>query len=213
MMISVEQARAYYPADDPAHDFDHVLRVLAMARRLATAEGADLEIVETAALLHDIARSDERATGCDHAMESARRAGEILAGWPMERVKAVTHAIAAHRFRNSLVPGRLEARVLYDADKLDSMGAIGVARAYAVAGMCGQRLWAAVDEGWVERKTVQEHHHDLNAEHTPVHEFAFKLNRLAESLFTPTARGIAAGRHQFMVAYFSRLEQEVKGDA
>lgn len=212
-MISAEEARGYYPADDPAHDFDHVLRVSAMARRLAAAEGADLEIVETAALLHDIARSDERANGCDHALESARRAGEILAGWPTERLQAVTDAIAAHRFRNNLVPGTLEAKVLYDADKLDSMGAIGVARAYAVAGVCGQRLWAVVDEGWVERKASQEHHHDLHAEHTPVHEFAFKLSRLAGTLFTPTARAIAAQRHQFMVAYFARLEQEVKGEA
>jgi uncharacterized protein len=212
-MISIEEARGYYPAGDPAHDFDHVLRVLAMARRLATAEGADLEIVETAALLHDIARSDERANGSDHALESARRAGEILAGWPAERLQAVAHAIAAHRFRNRLVPATLEAKVLYDADKLDGIGAIGVARAYAVAGMCGQRLWAEVDEGWVERKAAQEDHHDMNAEHTPVHEFAFKLSRLAGALLTPSARAIAAQRHEFMVAYFRRLEQEVKGEA
>jgi uncharacterized protein len=212
-MISVEQARGYYPADDPAHDFDHVLRVLGMARRLASAEGADLEIVETAALLHDIARSDERASGRDHALESARRAAEILAGWPRERREAVAQAIAAHRFRNDLVPETLEAKVLYDADKLDSMGAIGVARAYAVAGLCGQRLWAVVEEGWVERKSSQERHQDFNAEHTPVHEFAFKLSRLEGTLFTPTARVIAARRRQFMADYFARLEQEVKGEA
>jgi uncharacterized protein len=212
-MISVEDARGLYPAGDPAHDFDHVLRVTAMARRLAAAEGADREIVEMAALLHDIGRSAERATGCDHAQESALRAGEILAGWPADRLRAVTHAIAAHRFRNNLAPGTLEARVLYDADKLDSIGAIGIARAYAVAGMCGQRLWAEVDEGWVEQKSAQEHHHDLNSAHTPVHEFAFKLSRLAETLFTPTARAIAAQRHEFMAAYFVRLAREVKGEA
>jgi uncharacterized protein len=212
-MISIEQARGYYPAGDPAHDFDHVLRVLVMARRLAVAEGADMEIVETAALLHDLARGEERASGCDHALESARRSGEILAGWPRERVEHVARAIAAHRFRNHLVPGTLEAKVLYDADKLDSLGAVGVARAYAVAGMFGQRLWAEVEEGWVEHKSSQASHHDLHAEHSPVHEFRFKLNRLVESLYTPTARAIAGQRHEFMVAYFARLEQEVKGEA
>ncbi len=212
-MITIEQAREYYPAGDPAHDFDHVLRVLAMARRLAVAEGADLEIVETAALLHDVARADERATGCDHAVESARRAGDILAAVPAERREAVEHAIAAHRFRNSEVPNTLEAKVLYDADKLDSMGAIGVARAYAVAGMCGQRLWAELDDGWAERKATQRQHHDLNAAHTPVHEFAFKLKRLPGTLFTPTARAIAVQRHAFMLDYFSRLEREMKGEA
>jgi uncharacterized protein len=146
-------------------------------------------------------------------LEGARRAAEILAAWPSERREAVAQAIAAHRFRNDLVPETLEAKVLYDADKLDSMGAIGVARAYAVAGLCGQRLWAVVEEGWVERKSSQGRHNDLHAEHTPVHEFAFKLSRLEGTLFTPTARAIAARRRQFMVDYFARLEQEVKGEA
>ena len=162
-MISIEQARGYYPADDPAHDFDHVLRVLATALRLAEAEGADPEIVRAAALLHDVGRAQERAGGGDHAAESARRAREILAGHPAARVEAVAEAIASHRFRTGIVAASLEARVLYDADKLDSIGAIGVARAYAVAGVCGQRLWAEVAPEYAERKRAQSRHDDMNA--------------------------------------------------
>lgn len=212
-MITVDQARSYYPADDPAHDFDHVLRVAALASRLAALEGADAEIVRTAALLHDIGRAEERATGRDHAVESARRARQILAGQPAERVEAVVQAIAVHRYRNTVTPVTLEAKVLYDADKLDSIGAIGVARAYAIAGVCGQRLWARVEPGYADRKRQQAEHHDLTAEHTPVHEFAFKLSRVASTLFTPGARRIAEERHAFMLEFFRRLEQEVSGQA
>jgi len=212
-MISIEEARAYYPADDPAHDFDHVLRVLATALRLAELEGADAAIVQAAALLHDVGRAQERAKGLDHAEESARRAREILASLPAARVDAVAEAIASHRFRNTRIPVSLEARVLYDADKLDSIGAIGVARAYAIAGVCGQRLWGEAEAGYVERKRAQDRHDDLNSAHTPVHEFAFKLSRVADTLFTPAARALAAGRHAFMVEFYERLEREVKGRA
>jgi uncharacterized protein len=200
-VITVEEARRYYAEGDAAHDFDHILRVLALAERIAQAEGADLEIVCAAALLHDVGRAEEeRGNGC-HARIGAARAREILRGHPQDRVEAVAEAIAAHRFRRGPSPQSLEAQVLYDADKLDAMGAIGIARAYAVAGRDGQRLWAELTE--------------LSGEggdsHTPVHEFVFKLNRLKDSLFTATACQIATDRHHFMVEFFRRLTEEVQG--
>ena len=201
-MIGVEQARALYAAGDAAHDFDHVLRVTTLAVHIAQAEGADVEIVRTAALLHDIGLDNGRV---GHEEVAAERAHEILAGQPPEKVKAVAQAIRSHRFRAGPPPQTLEARCLFDADKLDAIGAIGVARVFAFGGAAGQRLWAEVPEGYDE--------HSASDRHTPVHEFAFKLSRLAGTLFTPTARAIAARRHQFMVAYFARLEQEVKGEA
>jgi uncharacterized protein len=213
-MMTIEEARVYYPANDPAHDFDHVLRVLALALRLAERAGADAEIVQTAALLHDTARPEEQATGADHALQGAARARQVLAGrMPAEKVEAVAQAIAAHRYRNALVPQTLEAQVLYDADKLDSIGAVGVARAYAIAGVCGQPLWAEVEPGYRRRKQAQAHHNDLNAVHTPVHEFDFKLSQVAGTLFTPAAREIARERHAYMVQFFQRLAQEVHGQA
>jgi len=210
-MITVEEARSYYSGEDAAHDFDHVLRVLRLAERIGTAEGADMEILRAAVLLHDVARVQEDSGGPCHAQQGANRAREILAQHPRERVEAVAEAIATHRFRSSKPPSTLEAKVLYDADKLDAIGAIGVARAYAIAGRHGQRLWADVRAGLAERSTEQARGDIANAWHTPVHEYVFKLSRLKDALFTPTAQRIAADRHAYIVRFFERLEREVAG--
>jgi uncharacterized protein len=203
-MISIEQAREHYRGADAVHDFDHVLRVLALAERLALAEGADLEIVRTAALLHDVARGQGDRMQSDHAAAGAELARALLAGHPAERVEAVAHAIAAHRFREGPAPLSLEAKVLHDADKLDAIGAVGVARAFAFGGQEGQRLWGEVEPGYVESEATRQ-------EHTPVHEYDFKLAKIKARLLTASARRLAEGRHDFMVAFFERLEQEVRG--
>jgi uncharacterized protein len=204
-MITVEEASRLYPKNDTAHGFDHVLRVLALAERIGQAEGADLDIVRAAALLHDIARPEEESGGPCHARAGAQRAREILQGHPPEKVKAVAHAIATHRFREKSTPQTLEAQVLYDADKLDAIGAIGVARAYAISGQRGRRLWGPVPADYQGEAQG-------TSEHTAVHEFVFKLSRLRETLFTPTAKAIAEERHRYMVEFFARLEREVKGE-
>ncbi len=200
-MISVEEARRYYEGARSSHDFDHVLRVMVLAERIARAEGGDLEVVRAAALLHDIGRAEEERTGEDHAQISARRAREILSGHPPEKVEAVADAIAAHRFRQGPPPATPEARALFDADKLDAMGAIGIARAFAHAGAHGQRLWAPPE--------VARAQGDGTPDHTPVHEFLFKLSRLREVMTTPTGRALAEERHAFMVQFFARLEAEI----
>src|SRR4030066_267758 len=102
-MPSIEQARAWAPDSGPVHGFDHVLRVYRMAERLAQAEGADLEIVRAAALLHDAEGSQTSggdAGRVDHHHASAEFAREILEaeGWQAERIAAVQHCIRAHRF-------------------------------------------------------------------------------------------------------------------
>lgn len=207
-MISIAEARRLYGSADAIHDFDHVLRVLRLAERIGRAEGANLSIVRAATLLHDIGREDAAAAGVDHAALGATRAREILAGWPAATVKAVAHAIAAHRFRTDPEPATLEAQVLFDADKLDAIGAVGVARAFACGGAQGQRLWAPIDS--VDRDRWEAEGDDPAA-HTPVHEFVVKLSRIKERLFTSTARAIAADRHDAMVAFFERLSEEAQG--
>ncbi len=200
--LSIEAVRALYGEADAAHTFDHVLRVLALAERIARAEGADLRVVRTAALLHDVERQQP-----DHHLKGAERARQLLAEWPEPFVEAVVHAIAAHRFRAGPEPATLEARCVFDADKLDAIGAIGVARAFAYGGRHGQRLWvplASVDADGPEPSP---------AEYTPVHEYVRKLARLRERLCTATARQIAEERHAFMAAFYQRLEAEVAGQA
>jgi uncharacterized protein len=209
-VISVAEARRLYAGADAVHDFDHVLRVLRLAERIARAEGADLSIVRAATLLHDIGRGDGAAADADHAALGAMRAREILEGRPVEKVQAVAHAIAAHRFRTDPEPQTLEAKVLFDADKLDAIGAVGVARAFAYGGGQGQRLWAPIE--CVDRDRWEAEGDDL-AVHTPVHEFVVKLSRIRDHLFTPTARAIAADRHDTMVAFFERLSEEIQGIA
>ena len=211
-MITIEEARSHYTGEDAAHDFEHVLRVLRLAERIGAAEGADVEVLRAAVLLHDVARVAEDQGGACHAAAGAERAREILAGHPKDKVDAVTHAIATHRFRDSVVPQTLEARILYDADKLDAIGAIGVARAYAIAGRCAQRLWAEVPHDYARRRIEDARGDIADSEHTPVHEYIFKLSRLKDSLFTATARGIAAERHAYMAQFFARLEREVRGE-
>jgi uncharacterized protein len=201
-LISVEEARQHYQGSDAAHDFDHVLRVLALAERLGPAEGADEEILRAAVLLHDVARGEVGRIG--HAQAGADQARRLLAGYPPQRVEAVARAIAAHGFRAGPAPDSPEARVLHDADKLDAIGALGVARAFAYGGRAGQRLWAEVPPGYEESEATR-------GDHTPVHEYHMKLARIQDRLLTASARQIARERHAFMVAFFERLELEVRG--
>jgi len=203
-LITVEKAREYYEGADAIHDFDHVQRVLTTAERLAREENADWEIVRTATLLHDVARGHGDRMAEDHARAGAEIARQLLAGHPADKVEAVAHAVAAHRFRAGPAPQTIEAKVLHDADKLDAIGAIGVARAFAFGGFEGQRLWADVPPGYQESQATRH-------EHTPVHEFHMKLSKIKDRLLTPSARKLAAERHAFMVAYFEQLDREVRG--
>lgn len=209
-LITVAEARRLHADADSAHSFEHVLRVLALAERLGAAEGADLEIVRAAALLHDVARIEAGSRGLCHAELGAQRAREILAGRPADRVEAVAQAIASHRFRRKTAPPSLEAMVLYDADKVDAIGAIGVARAYAVAGRNGQSLWSDLQTLRDSSANVAD---TLDPEHTPVREFAVKLRLLKDTLYTETGRALAEGRHRFMAEFFDRLALEVRGEA
>lgn len=209
-MIDVEEARQYYVGSDSAHDFNHVLRVWRLAKRIGRCEGADMELVEAAALLHDVARAEQARTGVCHAMAGARRARVILKGQDAKRVERVAIAISEHRFRTGEQPSSLEARVLYDADKLDAIGAIGVARAYAVAGQYQQLLWAdapalANDDPGGRLRDPGE------PGYTPVHEYRYKLSKLGTMLFTRSGREIARQRDQYMAEFFQRLELEVRG--
>lgn len=211
-MISVDEAATFYTESDTAHGLDHVLRVWRLALRIGAEEGADLEVLQAAALLHDVGRPEELATGACHAQVSAAMAREILSARSAPaRIEEVADAIARHRYRSSLLPETLEARVLFDADKLDAIGAIGVARAYAIAGAQGQHLWAKPPDEAVDRRPETGRHDLHDAAHTPVHEFRFKLVKLAGRMFTATGRRMAQDRHRFMVAFFERLEREVEG--
>jgi uncharacterized protein len=207
-MITIEFARTLYPADaDSAHDFDHVLRVVTLADRIAQAEGADREVVQAAALLHDIGLDEGRA---GHETSAAKRATEILReqGYAERFCDAVAHAIESHRFRSGPTPQTLEAKVLFDADKLDAIGAIGVARAFAFGAHRGQKLWGEVPPAYVDQPAGAD-----PGQHTAVHEFHVKLSKIKDRMFTATGKQIAAERHAFMVRFYEQLDREISGSA
>jgi uncharacterized protein len=209
--LTIEAAQALYEQGGGGHDFDHVQRVLDLATRIAEAEGADLEIVRTAALLHDVGESRGRA---EHHVRGAAMARDLLRAEPPAFVDAVAHAIEAHRFRADPAPQTLEAQVLSDADKLDAIGAIGIARAFAYAGAHGTALWRLPWRTIAERAVDGDAGRQpalLGPAYTPVHEYVYKLDRIADRLYTATARAIGAERRAFMLAFFDRLDEEMAG--
>ncbi|ASJ57640.1 HD domain-containing protein [Brevibacillus formosus] len=192
----VVEAQKRFDGQDPAHDWQHNLRVMAMCERIGREEGADMEVLRLAALLHDIGRAEERQTGECHAEISARLAGEWLSERSMTEafISRVQSAILAHRFRKERPPHTLEEKILFDADKLDSIGAIGVARVFAYTGVIGQPIQS-----------------DDPNQHTPYKEYTWKLQRIKDKLFTKTAQQIAEDRHRFMTTFFEQWEWEVTG--
>jgi uncharacterized protein len=212
-MLNIETARTWYPDEDPVHGFDHILRVYRMVEKLALAEGADLEIVRAAALLHDAqgsTTSGGEAGRLNHHHASSEFARQVLEaeGWSPERIAEVQHCILAHRFRdNSESPQSLEAKILFDADKLDVIGAIGVARTIAYSVVDKQPIFAEPSPQFLETGEREP-----GESHSSYHEYLFKLSGIKDSLFTSTAQSLAGERHQFLVEYFSRLAAEERGD-
>jgi len=213
MPITIEEARTWYSSADPVHDFDHVLRVYRLAERLAEAEGADLPIVRSAALLHDSCGSAPGGSGvqrAEHHLTSAKFAGQVLRekSWAQEQILAVQHCIRAHRFRGKEEkPETLEAKVLFDADKLDVLGAIGVARTIAYAALDGQPAYADPSE-----KFAQTGIKEPGESHSSYHEYLFKLRNVKDRLFTESGRQLAEARHNYMVGFYQQLQAEVRGE-
>lgn len=212
-MPTIDSARHWYPENDPVHGFDHVLRVYQMAERLAQDEGADLEIVRAAALLHD-AQGSETSGGeigrTNHHHASAEHAWQILLseGWQPDRIEAVVHCIRAHRFRDdSEQPQTLEAKILFDADKLDVIGAIGIVRTIAFGVVVGQPAYYPSSALFVSTGIKEE-----GEPHSAYHEYLFKLSKIKDRLYTATARTLAEERHTFMAEFFQRLASESRGE-
>jgi len=210
-MITLEQAKEWYQNADPVHDFSHIQRVDRMAERLARAEGADLEIVRAAALLHD---AEGTAPGGEarreHHLRSADFAGEVLSaeGWPAERIAAVQHCIRAHRFRDDREPpATIEAKCLFDADKLDVLGAIGAVRVALYAALAGTPLFVPPSQQFIE--TGKEMPGEA---HSAFHEYLFKLRNVEKRLFTETARQLARQRSEYLKEFFNQLIAEINGE-
>jgi uncharacterized protein len=210
-MPTIEQARAWYTNADPVHDFDHVLRVYRMAERLAQEEGADIEIVRTAALLHDAEGSAPGTeTRKSHHHQSADFARLVLKaeGWSEDRIASVQHCIRAHRFRSDgETPQTLEARILFDADKLDVLGAIGVVRTIAYSTLNHQPFYTQPSQQFLDSGIKAP-----GEPHSAYHEYLFKLRKIKDRLFTKSARQLAVERDRYLGGFFRQLGEELNGD-
>jgi uncharacterized protein len=201
------EAMTFFRKARGSHDWDHTERVLRLCLRIGKKERADLAVLELAALLHDIGRGaeDESNGRVCHGREGAVLARELLGrhGLDAGLVNRVVHCIRTHRFRKRAVPRTLEARVLFDADKLDSIGAVGIGRAFLFAGEVGARL----HDPLVDVRRTKTYTRD----DTAYREFLVKLSRVKDRMFTREGRRVAAERHRFMIAFFDRLNKETDG--
>lgn len=210
-MLTLNDARQWYPAYDEVHGFGHIERVYALCQQIGRVEGADMEILLTAALLHDAQGSHPGKGGRnDHHLRSAEFAGKLLAemGWQESRIHEVQACIIAHRYRKEDVPQSLEAKVLFDADKLDVIGAIGVVRALAYAFQVSTPAFHEPSASFLAhwKKEADE-------PHSAFHEYLFKLKNIAAILLTPAARKIAENRQKFLNDFFEELAREMRAEA
>src|SRR4051794_1047122 len=137
-------ARVACAGADPAHDWQHVLRVARAARIIGDAEAVDVDVVVPAALLHELFNHPKNHPQSSLSGEiCAERALEVLRdlGWPSERSERIAYCIRVHGFSRGIVPETLEAKVLQDADRLDAIGAIGIARCFATGAVMRQPFY------------------------------------------------------------------------
>lgn len=200
-------ARKHLKQDGTGHDWDHTERVWHEALNLGRELGGDCAVITAAALLHDIARPMETAERgrSDHAALGAVLAVEILQREAMgdEAFRnEVADCIRTHRFRSRTgeAPATLEAQIVYDADKLDSLGAIGLGRAFHFAGHSGARVHNRAGEALAGEA--------YGREDTALREYLVKLKQLPEQLLTAPGRTEALRRQRFMAEFFAELDHE-----
>jgi len=190
-----------------SHGWDHTERVYRLCLQIGRKERANLNVLRLAALLHDIGREEEDRTNgrtC-HAAMGARLARKILIKHRVDEklTDQIVRCIETHRYRGRFVPDSLEGKVLFDADKLDSIGAVGIGRAFLFAGEVGARLHNPKVE---VRKTKP-----YTKEDTAYREFLVKLSRIKVRMFTSEGKRIARERYAFMAEFFDRLNKETAG--
>lgn len=191
---------------DSAHDPEHIYRVLFSALQIAkTEENVDYDVLIAACLLHDIGRREQFAdpTLC-HAEVGARKAHQYLLGngFSEEFSEKVRHCIITHRFRKSRQPETLEAKILFDADKLDVTGAMGIARTLMYKADMKEPLYRLLPDG-----TVSDGTQDLGQSF--FREYKVKLEKLYDRFYTKAGAQIAQQRRGIAEAFYQSLFQEV----
>jgi len=203
-----EIVKPFFQGVKGSHDWDHTLRVCRLCAHIGPLENADMTVLLCAACLHDVGRckQDETNGRLCHAIEGEKIARPILEKLPLTKEKAdnILHAILTHRYRQGHEPKTLEAKILFDADKLDAIGAIGVARAFLFAGEIGARLHNPEMD---VNKTKP-----YGREDTGYREYKVKLIHIRDRMLTSEGKRLAKERHDFMETFFAQLQAEYEGE-
>jgi len=199
-----QEATARFAAQEPAHDLLHCRRVVAMAKRLCALERGRAEVVVPAAWLHDwvaVAKDDPLRAGASKRSAAAAVEWLRLQGYPEADCSKVAHAIEAHSFSAGIEPQTLEAAIVQDADRLDALGAIGIARCFATAGTLRRPFYCEQDP-FCESRAPNDISFTLD------HFFA-KLLRIADTLRTDGGRAEGQRRLDVVKAYLAELKREI----
>ena len=192
---------------DSAHDRDHIYRVLYVALDIASYEqDVSRDILIASCLLHDIGRQEQyQDASVDHALAGGEKAYDFLRfnGWSEARAEHVRACIETHRYRTDRVPQTLEARILFDADKIDATGTLGIARTLLFKGTEGDPLYSLLPDG-----TVSDGTDDSNPSF--LQEYRFKLEKLYDRFYTARAAEIAASRRKSAVDFYDSMVREVR---
>lgn len=190
---------------DPAHDFYHIMRVYKNAKMIGQYEGTNMEILLPAVLLHDLVVYPKgSAKSSKSSDESADLAENILQsyGYPQDQINQISYCIRAHSYSKRLIPESLEGRILQDADRLDALGAIGIARTFSVGGSENRKLYNANDPFY---RTVRE----VDDIQWTLDHFQTKLLKLEYSMHTETGKKMAQERTSFMLLFIRQLQKEI----
>ena len=201
-----EQAVTAREDGDPSHDLGHFRRVWTLAQELAAAEapGADMLVLLAGSYLHDLVNTPKDSP--ERAEASRRSAAEAVTllrgmGFPEDRLEAVRHVIEAHSYSAGIPPRSREAEILQDADRLESLGAIGLARLFAVSGRMGRRLLDP-DDPFAERRPLDDVAFAIDHVKT-------KLEKLPGLMRTATGRRLAEARLAFVHRFLEELAREI----
>jgi len=190
---------------DPAHDFQHIMRVYKNAELIGRKEGADMEVLLLSVLLHDLVVYPK---GSAKTSKSADDSADIAENWLRQygyfqkTIDKISYCIRIHSYSKRLAPATLEAKILQDADRLDALGAIGIARTFSVGGTEGRPFYDPQDPFWQSGR-------ELNDREWTFDHFKTKLLKLRKSMNTKTAKEIAQERGKFMELFVKQLQKEL----
>ncbi len=192
--------------EDSAHDKEHVYRVLCQAMEIAKHEkNVDYDVLICACLLHDIGRKEqfENPSLC-HAQVGAEKAYKFLVenGYSIDFADKVSHCILCHRFRNNNVPQSIEAKILFDADKIDVTGAMGIARTLMYKGQVSEPIYSVGEDG-----NVLDGSNDVEASF--LQEYKYKLEKIYDKFYTEHGTMVARKRQEAATKYYNSLLAEI----